>query len=192
MTILSQHTSDVNSSRAFASLRGRLPTWEQVHQASVTEIADSIRSGGLAETKSRTIKQVLTDVREREGSFDLARLNSLPDEEINDYLCSLTGVGPKTAACVLLFSMNRPAFPVDTHVHRVAKRLGLVSEKATAGQTQQVLGPRIPSELRYEFHVQLIHHGRTICKARMPLCSECVLLDLCPAGPRLLAAADAR
>jgi endonuclease III len=187
MTILSQHTSDLNSSRAFASLKERFPTWEQVDRASVPDIAEAIRSGGLAETKSRTIKRVLSDVREREGSFDLSRLNSLSDAEVNDYLCSLTGVGPKTAACVLLFSMNRPAFPVDTHVHRVAKRLGLVPEKATAEQTHAVLAPRIPPELRYEFHVQLIQHGRTVCKARAPRCSECVLLDLCPAGPRLLA-----
>ena len=192
MTILSQHTSDVNSSRAFASLKRRFPTWEQVHRATLIEIADAIRSGGLAETKSRTIKRVLTDIKEREGSFDLSRLNDLPDEEVDDYLCSLTGVGPKTAACVLLFSMNRPAFPVDTHVHRVAKRLGLVPEKATAEQTQRVLAPRVPPELRYEFHVQLIQHGRTICKARAPLCSECALLDLCPVGPRLLAAGEAR
>ena len=192
MTILSQHTSDLNSSRAFASLKNRFPTWEQVDRTPSPEIAEAIRSGGLAETKSRTIKRVLADVRDREGSFDLSRLNDLPDEEVNDYLCSLSGVGPKTAACVLLFSMNRPAFPVDTHVHRVAKRLGLVPDKATAEQTHTVLGPRIPPELHYEFHVQLIQHGRSICKAQMPLCSECVLFDLCPAGPRYLAAGTAR
>jgi endonuclease-3 len=192
VTILSQHTSDANSSRAFASLKERFPTWENVAHASVRELADAIRSGGLADTKARTIKGVLQEVKEREGWLNLRRLSRLSDEQVNAYLCSLPGVGPKTAACVLLFSMNRAAFPVDTHVHRVTSRLGLVPDKASAEQAHRILASRVPAELRYEFHMQLIRHGRTICRARVPLCSECALFDLCPAGPRYLAAGVAR
>lgn len=155
--------------------------------APVTEIADAIRMGGIAEIKARRIKQILTEIREREGRLGLKRLESLSDGDVFDYLTSLTGVGPKTAACVLVFSMGRAAFPVDTHVHRVTRRLGLVPDKATAEQTQRLLEPAIPSEIRYEFHVQLIRHGREICKPRLPQCNECVLLDLCETGPKLLA-----
>lgn len=192
MTVLSQHTSDINSTRAFAGLRNRFSSWEEVLDAPVEEVADSIRSGGIAQVKAERIKRILNEVEEREGTLDLARLSSLSDEQVNEYLCSLPGVGPKTAACVLLFSMRRPAFPVDTHVHRVAKRLGLVPEKASAEATQRLLEPRIPPELRYEMHMQLIRHGREICKPRMPLCTQCALLDLCEAGPKLLAGGAAR
>ena len=192
MTVLSQHTSDINSSRAFAGLRERFATWEEVLDAPVDEVAESIRSGGIAQVKATRIQRILSEIDEREGALDLSRLAQLPDEEVNDYLCSLPGVGPKTAACVLLFSMERPAFPVDTHVHRVAKRLGLVGEKASAELTQRLLQPRIPPGLRYELHMQLIRHGREICRAVTPLCTECALLDLCEAGPRLLADGVAR
>ncbi|HYN36967.1 MAG TPA: endonuclease III [Actinomycetota bacterium] len=192
MTVLSQHTSDINSTRAFAGLRKRFSSWEEILDAPVEEVADSIRSGGIAQVKAERIKRILNEVEEREGTLDLARLSSLSDMEVNEYLCSLPGVGPKTAACVLLFSMRRPAFPVDTHVHRVAKRLGLVPEKASAETTQRLLEPRIPPELRYEMHMQLIRHGREVCKPRMPLCTQCALLDLCEAGPKLLAEGAAR
>ena len=192
MTVLSQHTSDINSSRAFTGLRSRFSTWEAVLDAPVDDVADSIRSGGIAQVKAARIKQILREIEDREGSLDLSRLEDLPDVEVNDYLCSLPGVGPKTAACVLLFSMQRPAFPVDTHVHRVLRRLGLVEDKASAEVTQRLVEPRIPPELRYEMHVQLIRHGREICKPRMPLCTECVLLDICEAGPVLLASGAAR
>jgi endonuclease III len=192
MTVLSQHTSDINSSRAFAGLRERFGTWEQVLDAPVDEVAESIRSGGIAQVKARRIQQILAEIDRREGELGLSRLEGLSDEQVNEYLCSLPGVGPKTAACVLLFSMGRPAFPVDTHVHRVAKRLGLVEEKSSAERAQRSLEPRIPPELRYEFHMQLIRHGREVCKAVTPVCTECVLLDLCEAGPRLLAEGKAR
>ncbi|MDQ4096088.1 MAG: endonuclease III [Actinomycetota bacterium] len=192
MTVLSQHTSDVNSSRAFRGLRERFDTWEGVLHAPTDEVADSIRSGGIAQVKAARIQQILSEIEKREGRLDLARLSQLPDHEVNDYLCSLPGVGPKTAACVLLFSMNRPAFPVDTHVHRVTKRLGFIGEKTTAEKAQRLLEPRIPPELRYEMHMQLIRHGREVCKPGVPLCTDCVLLDLCEAGPRLLRAGQAR
>ena len=192
MTVLSQHTSDINSGRAFRGLRERFDTWEDVLHAPTDEVADSIRSGGIAQVKAARIQQILSEIERREGGLDLTGLSQLPDDEVNEYLCSLPGVGPKTAACVLLFSMNRPAFPVDTHVHRVTRRLGLIDEKTNAEKAQRLLEPRIPPELRYEMHMQLIRHGREICKPAVPLCTDCVLLDLCEAGPKLLAAGRAR
>jgi endonuclease-3 len=192
MTVLSQHTSDLNRDRAFAGLKERFPTWEEVLRANAAEIADAIRAGGIADVKSRRIKQILVEIREREGSLDLTRLNELGDDEVESYLIGLPGVGPKTAACVLVFSMGRDAFPIDTHVHRIAGRLGWIPSKMNADKAHKVLTPRIPPEIRYELHVAFIDHGRKICKPKLPLCSECVLLDLCDAGPRLLAAAEAR
>jgi endonuclease III len=187
MTVLSQHTSDLNTARAFGSLKRRFPNWRSVRDADPAEVADAIRSGGLADTKSIRIQRILDEIEQREGKIDLRRLNELDDKEVESYLVSLPGVGPKTAACVLLFSMGRDAFPVDTHVHRVARRLGLIPAKATAEQAHRLLQPGIAPELRYEFHMQLIRHGREVCKAARPMCSECVLFDLCASGPDLTA-----
>jgi len=187
MTVLSQHTSDANSGRAFDSLRTRFPTWEQVLDAPAEEIADAIRSGGLAEQKAPRIKRILADIDDREGGLDLARLNRLDDQKIDEYLRSLTGVGPKTAACVLVFSMGRAAFPIDTHVHRIVRRLGWVKDRASADQTHRSLGPLVPPDLRYELHMALINHGRNVCRAQRPLCGDCVLLDFCDAGPGFIA-----
>lgn len=192
MTVLSQHTSDVNTARAFAGLKERFPRWEDVAAAPKSDVAGAIRPGGLADQKAPRIQAILREVVRREGSLSLDRLRDLGDQEVEDYLCSLPGVGPKTAACVLVFSMGRAAFPIDTHVHRVTARLGWIPDNASADKAHALLKKTVPPELRYELHVQLITHGRTICKARMPRCSECVLLDLCDAGPRLLAAAVAR
>ena len=190
-TLLSQHTSDVNSSRAFAALKKRWSSWDAVLDAPTDEIAATIRPGGLAEIKAPRIKQILEEIERREGSLDLTRLDALPDEEVNEYLQSLPGVGSKSTACVMCFAMNRDAFPVDTHVHRVSSRLGLVT-KTSAERAQRLLTSLIPPTLRYEFHVQLIRHGRVICRAQVPICSSCVLFDLCDAGPRLLAEGRAR
>ena len=151
------------------------------------EIADAIRSGGIANLKARRIKQVLAEVERSEGKLDLERLRTMGDDEARAWLLALPGVGPKSAACVLQFSLGRPAFPVDTHVHRVARRLGLVSERATAEAAAETLEPLIPPEMRHEFHVQLIRHGRETCKPQRPRCTECPLFDQCEAGPRLLA-----
>jgi endonuclease-3 len=192
MTVLSQHTSDVNTARAFAGLKARFPKWEAVVHAPVRDVADAIRPGGLADQKAPRIQAILREVERREGALTLARLGSMRDDEVEDYLCSLPGVGPKTAACVLVFSLGRAAFPVDTHVHRVTKRLGWVPEGASADRAHALLKGAVPADIRYELHVQLIAHGRTICRARVPLCSECVLLDVCDWGPRLLASGEAR
>ena len=192
MTVLSQATSDVNSDRAFSGLKQRFGSWQEVLDAPEPDVAAAIRPGGIAQVKARRIKEILAEIERREGRLDLRGLARLPDDAVVDYLCSLPGVGPKTAACVLLFSMNRPAFPVDTHVERVTKRLGLVEPKLGAVTVHALLEPAVPEELRYEFHVQLIRHGRTICKPRLPSCSACVLFDLCEAGPALLADGAAR
>jgi len=192
LTVLSQATSDVNSGRAFEGLKGRFATWDEVSVAPVEEVASAIRAGGIADVKARRIQDILHAIEAREGSLELGRLNTLPDEEVEEYLDSLPGVGPKTVACVLLFCMQRDAFPVDTHVHRVGKRLGIIAPNVTAEAAHRTLGRDVPPDIRYEFHMALIRHGRTICKARAPRCTECVLFDLCEAGPRLLAAGEAR
>lgn len=178
-TVLSQHTSDVNSERAFRRLKQRFPAWEQVLHAPPGEVADAIRCGGIADQKARRIQQILAAIDDREGRIDLARLDDLGDAEAEAYLRSLPGVGPKTAACVLVFSMGRAAFPVDTHVHRVAARLGWIAAGTSADRAHQLLAPRVPPDIRYDLHLALITHGRTVCRAQRPRCDECVLRDLC-------------
>ena len=190
-TVLSQHTSDANSERAFNSLRRRFPTWEEAAAAPVEEIAAAIRAGGLAEQKAPRLKRILEEIERREGALTLDRLTSLEDARIADYLISLPGVGPKTAACVLAFSLGRPAFPVDTHVHRIAVRLGWVKRGATAEQVHRDLAPRIPPEIRYDLHAAFVRHGREVCRALTPRCGDCVLLDLCDSGPSYVAAGQA-
>ena len=180
-TVLSQHTSDRNSERAFASLKERFAAWEDVRAAPAAAVADAIRMGGIADQKAVRIQRILAMVDEREGRLDLSRLHELDDAEIEAYLTSLPGVGPKTAACVLTFSMGRPAFPVDTHVHRVARRLGWVPERATAEQAHTALRDLVPADIRHDLHVALIAHGRRVCHARRPDCPACVLRELCPA-----------
>jgi endonuclease III len=178
-TVLSRHTSDVNSDRAFASLKARFATWEAVATAPVSSVADAIRVGGIAEQKAARIGRILTTVAEREGRLDLSRLHDLDDDAVEAYLTSLPGVGPKTAACVLTFSMGRPAFPVDTHVHRVAVRLGWAPAGASAEQTHAVLRELVPADIRCDLHLGLIAHGRTVCRARRPACDACVLRRRC-------------
>jgi endonuclease III len=186
LTVLSQHTSDVNADRAFASLRAAYPTWDAVVAAPEASLADTIRSGGLANTKAPRIQAILREVHDREHAFDLSRLRDLPDAEARAYLTSLPGIGPKTAAVVLSFALGRDAIPVDTHVHRVARRLGLVPPEATAEQADRLLHDLVPDGLRTRLHVGLIRLGREICKAPTPRCNVCPLKDLCPTAPRYL------
>jgi endonuclease-3 len=173
-------------------MRERYPTWEQLASARTSDLVDAIRPGGLANVKAPRILAVLREIRDREGSFDLSWMDAAPDGEILDYLTSLPGVGPKTAACVLAFSLGRPALPVDTHVHRVAGRLGLVPPRATAVQAQVVLEALVPPRLRVPMHVGLIRHGREICKAGRPRCEVCPLRDLCPSAELFLRTSGAR
>jgi endonuclease III len=183
LTILSQNTNDANRDRAYGAMRARYPTWEALARARVEDLIDAIRVGGLANTKAPRILQVLGEIERREGRLDLEWMRSASDEEVEGYLVSLPGVGPKTAACVLAFSLDRPALPVDTHVHRVATRLGLLPHRATAAAAHRILRELVPAELRVPLHVGLIRHGRTICKAGRPLCEECPIKDICPTAP---------
>jgi endonuclease III len=181
-TVLSQNTSDVNSDRAFASLRARFPDWGAAARAPVGAVADAIRLGGLAEIKAPRIQRILATIEEREGRTDLGRLERLPDAEVEAYLRSLPGVGRKTAACVLVFSLGRPAFPVDTHVHRVTGRLGWVPAAASADAAHDLLAEAVPPDVRYDLHLALVTHGRTVCRARAPACGGCPVLKLCAYG----------
>lgn len=197
LTVLSQATNDRNSLRAYAFLKERFPTWSQVLEASQEDLEDAIRPGGLAHNKSQTIRAILEtlhgsaqSVRPKTTSGNssssaagpLEHLVEVPLDDAMAELTALPGVGLKTAACVLLFSCSRPVMPVDTHVHRLSGRLGLVRPKATADQTHHVLMAITPQELVYLFHVWLIAHGRSQCQARNPRCSGCTLCDLCPTG----------
>jgi endonuclease-3 len=179
-TILSQNTSDTNSKRAFRSLINSFSDWKAVADASIDEVAKSIRSGGLAEIKAGRIKLALQEISEKRGCLDLSFLDELPLPEAKSWLRELHGVGPKTAGCVLLFSLGKPALPVDTHVFRVAKRLGLIGSRVSPQQAHDLLESLVPSEDIYQFHLHMIEHGRRVCKAQRPRCSLCILQEICP------------
>ena len=186
LTVLSQHTSDLNSERAFALLRAAYPSWDEVVDADSDEVADVIRSGGLANTKARRVQAILREVHQREGAYSLDRLSTMSDAEAREWLVSFPGVGPKTAAVVLSFAFGRDTMPVDTHVHRVTRRLGVVPMKSSAEQADGLLHELIPEGLRTPLHVGFIRLGREICKAPIPRCRQCPLKDLCPTAPRYL------
>jgi len=179
-TILSQNTSDVNTERAFASLSARFGSWDAILAAPTPAVADAIRSGGLAEIKAPRIKGVLAAIVADRGELSLDFLAELPLEEARSYLTSLGGVGPKTAACVLLFALGMPALPVDTHVHRVSKRLGLIGPKIGAEAAHRLLEGMIPPDQMFDAHMLLIRHGRVLCKALRPRCDACPLTNACP------------
>ncbi len=178
-TILSQNTSDTNSRRAFKSLLASFPRWEDVASAEVHQIADAIKGGGLGEIKARYIKQALGEVQRKRGCLELDFLNELPLDEARDWLTQLPGVGTKTANCVFLFSLGRPALPVDTHVYRVAMRLGLIDAGITVEKAHRLLESLVPPDKVYPFHVLMIEHGRKVCKAQRPRCPACALRRHC-------------
>lgn len=177
--ILSQNTSDVNRDQAWQRLKDRFPTWESVLAADTAEIAEAIRPGGLADIKAPRIQEVLRVVKQEEGEFSLDFLAEMGVDEARRWLTSLHGVGPKTAAIVLLFSLGKPAFPVDTHVHRVSRRLGLIGPKTSREKAHEVLEKLLPPEIYYAFHLNLIAHGREVCKSQKPRCAACVLREHC-------------
>lgn len=181
-TILSQHTSDANSERAFQNLLSTFGSWEGILQAEDEAIARAIWSGGLGRMKAPRIKRVLQTIWEQRGSFDLGFLGDLPLEEAKGWLRGLPGVGPKSVACVLLLALGRPVLPVDTHIYRVTRRLGLVRPKTTTEQAHELLEALLPPEAYYEFHMLFIEHGRRICKAPRPLCEACPLNHDCPSS----------
>lgn len=180
-TVLSQHTSDINTARAFASLKAAFADWEAVRTAPVEAIANAIRSGGLADIKAPRIRNVLSAIHAEREQMDLEHLRHMPLDDARQWLLRLHGVGPKTAACVLLFSLGKPALPVDTHVHRVARRVGLIGSNVSANAAHPVLEAALGADREgvYAFHMNAIAHGRLICKARTPACDRCGLADLC-------------
>ena len=184
-TILSQHTSDINSERAFLNLMRVFGTLDAIADASTDDIEEAIKSGGLAKQKSVRIKQVLNIVRSDVGSFDLSFLGEMPLAESKAWLKDLPGVGPKTAAIILCFSLGMPAMPVDTHIYRVSQRLGLVGKKVSADKAHDILEPMVSQEDVFAFHMYLIKHGRQICKAQRPKCDECVLAWGCPSNGKI-------
>lgn len=182
LTILSQNTSDTNRDRAYSALTDRFEDWEAVRTASRSEIEDAIRPAGLWKQKAGVLQATLDGIHEDRGRLDLDHLADLSDEEVLDYLTGFRGVGLKTAACVLCFSLDRPYMPVDTHVLRITRRLELIPEASSADDAHDRLNREdvVPAELRFSFHIQLIRHGRAICRAGRPACSDCVIEDLCP------------
>jgi endonuclease-3 len=185
LTILSQNTNDRNADRAFAALRAAYPDWQAVMTAPTAELAAVIRSAGLAAQKAPRIQAVLRRLYEEQGHFDLSWLAELPVEEARRRLTQFEGVGNKTASVLLLFAFGRPAFPVDTHVHRVARRLGLAPDRATPDRVMAIIEAHAPSAWFYPLHLNLIRHGRRVCQARRPRCQACVLNDLCAFFHRL-------
>lgn len=187
-TILSQHTSDINSGRAYDQLVTRFPTWEEVRDAPTQEVAEAIKSGGLANIKAPRIQDALDTLTERQqaggktsslADYLFDELNKRTPEEALRYLRSIPGVGPKTAACVLMFDMGMPAMPVDTHVHRVSRRLGLIGPKVSADKAHEYFAKAAPPEWVYTLHVHLIRHGRQVCHAQKPECERCTLYSQC-------------
>lgn len=179
LTILSQNTNDVNRDRAYRSLRTAYPRWEDVLDSDPKKVAKSIQSGGLANIKSRRIIDVLKFIRGREGRLNLDFLKKMAPSEVDAWLSQMEGVGPKTRAIVMLFSLAMPAFPVDTHVRRTTRRMGLIGAKTTRERAQTELSLLVPGSEYYNFHVNLIEHGRATCLARRPKCSLCAVRSLC-------------
>ena len=179
-TILSQNTSDANSRPAYQNLRRAFPRWEQVLDAPVQAIAEPIKSGGLAVIKAKRIQEALREILRQRGHLNLDFLNELPVKEGLEWLKSLKGVGDKTANCVLLFALGKPALPVDTHIFRVSKRLGLIPPKASFEEAHQSLIKKVPTARLYPFHMLMIEHGRRVCSAQRPRCPDCPLNAVCP------------
>lgn len=178
-TILSQNTNDTNRDRAFESLRKRFPTWEQVREAPEAAVIESIRPAGLANQKGPRIQAVLKEITNQRGELSLDFLKDYTAEAAKDWLLQFKGVGPKTAAIVLQFSLGHPAFPVDTHIYRVSGRIGLRPANMNAEQAHQHLAGLLPPEAYYAAHLNLIRLGREICQARKPNCPDCPVNSLC-------------
>ncbi len=185
LIILSQATNDVNCDRAFSGLKAAFPTWDLALKAPVSEIADAIRSGGLANQKAARIRQLLGEIFADQGDFDLGWMHEASAEKCEAYLSKFHGVGPKTVACVLVFFLGKPAFPVDTHVFRICKRLGWIRDKANEVEAHRVLKEIVPDACKLDLHVNFIAHGRVICRADGnggPKCGDCVIRKHCAFG----------
>lgn len=180
--ILSQATSDTNSHRTFAALKKRFPTWDKLLRARTSTVADTIRSGGLANQKALVIKSVLRQIKEERGTLDLDFLHDLNAAEATRYLSQFRGIGPKTVACTLLFACRKEVFPLDTHIFRILRRVGLIPQKCTDARAHEIMNRTVPAGKFYSFHVNLVRHGRTICRPRDPLCERCPIVEYCDYG----------
>ena len=185
-TILSQHTSDINSSRAFRLLMERFDNLEAVAQGSVADIEDAISPGGLARVKAPRIKEVLNLILELNGSLDLSFLREMPLNDAKDWLKQLPGIGPKSAGIILSFSLGMPAMAIDTHIYRVCQRLKLIGPKVNAEKAHDILEAMVAPEQVFQFHVAFITHGRQVCKAQRPRCVDCVIAAACPSRDRFM------
>lgn len=177
--ILSQSTTDANRDRGFAALKARYADWAAVHHAPTEEVIDTIRPAGLANSKGPRIQQALAQIYAERGEYKIDFLQEMTPDEAKAWLTRLPGVGPKTAAIVLCFGYGMPAFPVDTHVHRVGKRIGFLPEKISADDAHPMMEAIVPPEAYYAFHLQMIYHGRAVCQARRPLCEQCPITAVC-------------
>ena len=192
-TILSQHTSDINSSRAYNRLMERFGTLEAVARADTPAIEEAIAPGGLAKIKAPRIKEVLEKVLELNGgSLDLSFLGEMPLTEAKDWLRQLPGIGPKSAGIVLNFSLGMPAMAIDTHIFRVCQRLRAIDSKTSADKAHDVMEAKVPPDEVFNFHIAFINHGRRVCKAQRPLCDECIVGGLCPSRRKFLTPATER
>lgn len=180
--ILSQATSDTNSDRTFAALKKRFPTWDAALRARTSTIAETIRAGGLANQKAAVIKDVLRQIKEEHGTLNLDFLHDLSNEEAVRYLSQFRGIGPKTIACTLLFACRKEVFPLDTHIFRILRRVGLIPQKCTDAHAHAIMNRIVPTGKFYSFHVNLIRHGRTLCRPRDPLCERCPIVEYCDYG----------
>jgi endonuclease-3 len=180
--ILSQATSDVNSHRTFAELKRRFPTWDAALRARESSIATAIKSGGLANQKAAVIKSVLKQIKEEHGSPDLSFIDSMSNEEATRYLARFRGIGPKTVACTLLFACRKEVFPLDTHIFRILRRVGLIPQKCTDARAHELMNRLVPAGKFYSLHVNLVRHGRKICRPREPLCERCPIIEYCDYG----------
>lgn len=180
--ILSQATSDTNSERTFAALKKRYPTWDALLRARTSTIAETIRSGGLANQKAAVIKDLLRQIKEEHGTLDLSFLHDVSSEEATRYLSQFRGLGPKTIACTLLFACLKDVFPLDTHIFRILRRVGLIPQSCTDKRAHEMMNAVVPAGKFYSFHVNLIRHGRSLCRPREPLCERCPIVEYCDYG----------
>ena len=190
LTILSQQNSSASTREVFAELKRRFPTWDAANAAPAAAIEDAIRSGGLARMKAARIKSLLAAIREERGSFDLSFLKRMPADEALAYLTRFKGVGPKTARCTLLFTFGTAVFPMDVHIFRILERLGLLDPRWTDERAHREAAALVPNGKHYSAHVNLIEHGRKVCRPTSPRCDACCLIDYCPEGHERLAARD--
>lgn len=180
--ILSQATSDANSERTFRNLKERFARWENVLAADESEIADAIRLGGLANQKARVIKDLLGQIKEARGELSLKFLEKMPSDAARDFLLQFRGIGPKTVACTLLFASHKEVFPLDTHIFRVFKRMGILPEKISDTRAHRLFDELAPKGKFYSLHVNVIRLGRKICRPKDPLCETCPLVEYCDYG----------